>query len=62
MAQLVGAIETVHTPEPEAKVMPVSLGQVFELIRVGVQIPNGHFVKQGFPDRGSGTVNQSDFG
>jgi hypothetical protein len=42
--------------------MPVRLGQILELIRMGIQAPCGYFVKQGFPDMGAGTVDQGDMG
>jgi len=62
MDQLPGAIKPIHAPEPVAEVMPVSLGKIFELVRVGIQAPGSHFVKKGFPDMGTGTVDQGDFG
>lgn len=45
MDQPAGAVETVHASEPVAEMMPARLGQILELIRVGIQAPGGHFVK-----------------
>ncbi len=56
------AVQAHHAAQAVTEVVARALGQVFDLVFVGIEGAGGHFVQQRFPDVGAGGVHQGDVG